>query len=130
MTEVVGQAGETGILFPEEALEALNVLRSNVVATQSATWSNLVYPLVAILNAAGIKQIDSTEVQQRHHLAAYGGAGGYPGNELREPITGWCEPISLLLLLAEATRRLLNDPSGENREHAERTLERAKAVFA
>jgi hypothetical protein len=64
----------------QEALETLNQLRSNIIATQSASWSNTVYPLVAILNAAGFELVDSTKEQQAEHLKAYGGAGGYPGH--------------------------------------------------
>lgn len=64
-----------------EALEALNALRSNIVGTQSASWSNTVYPLVAILNAAGLEQFDPSEEQLRQHMGCYGGAGGYPGRE-------------------------------------------------
>ena len=66
-------------LTPEEALAAINELRSNVVATQNAGWSNLMYPLVAILNAAGCEQFRSTEEQMAEHFNCYGGAGGYPG---------------------------------------------------
>ena len=70
------------MLTPDEALEAINTLRSNVIGTQSAGWSNTMYPLVAILNDAGFEYIKPTEEQIRHHLNCYGGAGGYPGNEL------------------------------------------------
>lgn len=72
-------------LTPEEALTALNALRSNVVATQNASWSNLMYPLVAILNDAGMELFKPTEEQLRLHRACYGGAGGYPGRERRVP---------------------------------------------
>jgi hypothetical protein len=37
------------------------------------------YPLVAILNAAGLEQLQPTDEQKREHLDCYGGAGGYPG---------------------------------------------------
>lgn len=66
-------------LTPDEALDALNELRSNVITTQNAGWSNLVYPLVAILNAAGRDVFTSSDEQIREHLNTYGGAGGYPG---------------------------------------------------
>ena len=72
-------------LTPGQALNALNELRSNMVATQSAGWSNLAYPLVAILNAAGLEQFESSDEQQVEHLACYCGAGGFPGH-LREPV--------------------------------------------
>lgn len=72
-------------LSNSEALEAINALRSNVVSTQSAGWSNLVYPLVAILDAAGMERADATKDQMAEHFATYGGAGGYPGHCLREP---------------------------------------------
>ena len=82
-------------LTHEEALHALNELRSNVVATQNASWSNMMYPLVAILNDAGFEQFDPTDEQQRSHVNCYGGAGGYPGYEQDEaPARGWVEPIS------------------------------------
>lgn len=67
-------------LSPEEALAALNELRSNIVATQTATWSNVAYPLVAILDAAGLERFEPTAEQREQHLSCYGGAGGYPGN--------------------------------------------------
>lgn len=66
-------------LTEREALAALNQLRSNLVATQSAGWSNLVYPLVAILDAAGFEQGEPTEAQEAEHFDCYGGAGGFPG---------------------------------------------------
>lgn len=61
-------------------LEELNELRSNVVRTQSATWSNAFYPLVAILDAAGFELEDRTVEQCADHMAAYGGAGHTPRN--------------------------------------------------
>lgn len=66
-------------LTADEALDALNELRSNVITTQDASWSNLVYPLVAILNATGREVFTSSDEQAREHRIAYGGAGGYPG---------------------------------------------------
>lgn len=72
-------------LTAEEALQALNALRSNVVATQSATWSNMMYPVVAILDAAGLEQYESSQEQMAEHFDCYGGAGGYPGNQLSSP---------------------------------------------
>lgn len=62
-----------------QALDALNDLRSNIIATQNAGWSNAVYPLVAILNAAGYEQREPTSEEKRQHLDTYGGAGGFPG---------------------------------------------------
>jgi len=67
-------------LSPTEALEALNELRSNVITTQNAGWSNLVYPLVAILDAAGYKRFVSSPDQLKQHHSTYGGAGGFPGH--------------------------------------------------
>lgn len=71
------QAGEVEEL--KAALNEINELRSNIIATQSATWSNVSYPLVAILNRAGFELIkERTEDEKDAHLAAYGGAGGSP----------------------------------------------------
>jgi len=68
-------------LSPQDALDALNKLRSNIVATQNASWSNTAYPLVAILNAAGYELIeDVTDDQRTEHVKCYGGAGGWPGH--------------------------------------------------
>lgn len=67
-------------LTPDEALKALNELRSNVITSQNAGWSNLVYPLVAILDAAGYERFESTPEQIEQHRSTYGGAGGYPGH--------------------------------------------------
>lgn len=66
-------------LTPTEALIALNTLRSNIIATQKAGWSDTIYPLVAILNAAGWEQFEPTEEQIEQHRNTYGGAGGFPG---------------------------------------------------
>lgn len=66
-------------LSAEEALKAINELRSNVISTQTAGWSTLVYPLVAILDAAGYERFESNEEQIQQHLETYGGAGGFPG---------------------------------------------------
>lgn len=110
-------------LSPNEALEALNALRSNIVGTQRASWSNVAYPLVAILNAAGLEQFDPSEEQLRQHMDCYGGAGGYPGHELSEPDAGWCEPVGRLQLISEAARWFLDDPSEKNRGYLEARLE-------
>jgi hypothetical protein len=67
------------LLNAYEALNTINILRSNLITTQSAGWSNLVYPLVAILEDAGFGLFTPTEEQIKEHRAAYGGAGGYPG---------------------------------------------------
>jgi hypothetical protein len=72
-------------LTPEEAIEALNTLRSNMIATRNASWSNFIYPFVAILDAAGCELFEPTEDQIANHLFCYGGAGGFPGRELEEP---------------------------------------------
>jgi hypothetical protein len=69
---------DTPQLTVEEALERINRLRSNVVATQSASWSNMLYPLVAILDAAGLSVEGATDAQRAEHLACYGGAGHMP----------------------------------------------------
>lgn len=60
------------------AMEKLNRLRSNMVMTQSASWSNSMYPLVAILNEAGYEVEGATDEQRAEHLACYGGAGEMP----------------------------------------------------
>lgn len=65
-------------LSEHDALVALNYLRSNITATQRAGWSDTIYPLVAILNAAGFVDTPPTEEQKRERLATYGGAGKYP----------------------------------------------------
>lgn len=114
-----------GKLSPNEALEALNTLRSNIVGTQRGSWSNTMYPLVAILNAAGLEQFDPSEEQLRQHMDCYGGAGGYPGHELSEPDAGWCPPVGRLQLVSEAARWFLDDPSEKNRRVLEARLERA-----
>lgn len=68
------------MLTPEEALNAINQLRSNAVETQRASWSNMMYPIVAILDAAGYKLEEVTNDQIREYIGCYGGAGGYPGH--------------------------------------------------
>jgi len=73
MTDIVSQ------LTAEEALALINQLRNNVIATQNCSWSNMTYPLVAILSAAGYEYEEPTDAAQKQHLRCYGGAGGYPG---------------------------------------------------
>ncbi len=109
-------------LTPDEALAALNALRSNVIGTQSASWSNMIYPFVAILNAAGIKQFDPSPEQLRWHLDCYGGAGGFPGHERGEPSTEWREPVGRLQLVVEGVRQFLADPTDKNRDVMEARL--------
>lgn len=89
------RTGPVSTLSKEEALEALNELRSNVIATQNASWSNVAYPLVAILNAAGYELFESTTEQRHQHVACYGGAGGFPGRLRGEPQKqpGWRRSI-------------------------------------
>lgn len=107
-------------LSPQEALDALNELRSNMVSTQSASWSNMCYPIVAILNAAGMVQFDSTPEQMEQHAHCYGGAGGYPGRlQDHHQITGkppWCKPVGELEFLKVAARRVVGEPSKRNLE--------------
>ena len=43
------------------ALEKLNAIRDQAVRTQRASWSSLVYPLVAILNEASIRSTVTDE---------------------------------------------------------------------
>lgn len=109
-------------LTEAKALAALNALRSNVVGTQSASWSNTMYPFVAILNAAGLVQVDPSEDDLRQHMDCYGGAGGYPGHILREPKPGWCKPVGRLEHVTTAARRFLEDPSERNRQILETVL--------
>lgn len=76
------------LLTEREALEAINELRSNIIATQYASWSNVAYPLVAILNAAGFELEKEPGVDKvAQHFDCYGGAGGYPGHLNGEPST-------------------------------------------
>jgi hypothetical protein len=64
----------------QTVVDEINQLRSNVIATQNASWSNMMYPLVAILDGADIDLItDVSDEQKRQHLLCYGGAGGTPG---------------------------------------------------
>jgi hypothetical protein len=67
------------------AMAKLNRLRSNIVATQSASWSNAMYPMVAILNEAGYEVEGATEGQEQEHLHCYGGAGGMPADLIHTP---------------------------------------------
>lgn len=66
----------------EAVLDEINQLRSNVTATQSASWSNMLYPLVAILNRAGyVDGSDDVTVERAAaHLTCYGGAGNSPNH--------------------------------------------------
>jgi hypothetical protein len=73
------------MITADEALAAINELRSNIVGTQSASWSNTMYPLVAILDAAGMEVFEPSVDQMAEHISCYGGAGGYPGMLRAEP---------------------------------------------
>lgn len=49
----------------------------------------MMYPLVAILNEAGLELIEEvSEEEKEEHLNCYGGAGGWPGNEKPCPTCG------------------------------------------
>lgn len=111
----------------KETLEALNALRSNVVGTQRAGWSNTIYPLVAILNAVGFEQFNPTEEEMRQHLDCYGGAGGYPGHILREPDETWCEPVGLLQSLTKSIKRYFEEPTDKHKENVAYWLGRIDA---
>lgn len=112
------------VLALTDVLRTLNELRSNIIGTQSSTWSNTLYPFVAILNDAGLEQFDPTEDQMRQHMDCYGGAGGYPGNILREPPEDYCRPYGKLQDLQRAVRRFLADPSDKNRGFLTNVVER------
>jgi hypothetical protein len=98
-----------------EAMDAINTLRSEVIATQNAGWSTTIYPLVAILNAAGYEQFDPTEKQIDEYLDCHGGAGGYPGNPKREaPSSNWKNPVSKMQHMAKVIRNYLEEPTEHN----------------
>lgn len=60
------------------ALEKINRIRNIVTGTQSATWSNSVYPMVAALNEAGL-EADPKALEAAEKGLAYG-----PGCVLEE----------------------------------------------
>lgn len=106
-----------------EAMEAINTLRSEVIATQNAGWSSTIYPLVAILNAAGYEQFDPTKQQIDEYLDCHGGAGGYPGHVLREaPARGWQNPVGRMEHLVKVVRKYWDDPTDRNREIVDNVL--------
>lgn len=96
LPDLIASARRAGELEAENerlrtALIKLNRLRSNVVATQNASWSNMMYPLVAILDEAGYGVQGATEEQKKEHLACYGGAGKTPrllDESVRQPWNG------------------------------------------
>lgn len=98
-----------------EAMEAINTLRSEVIATQNAGWSTTIYPLVAILNDAGYEQFDPTAEQIDEYLGCHGGAGGYPGKLKREIRNQrWENPVSKMQHMMKVFRDYLEDPSEKN----------------
>lgn len=52
-----------GPITPEEALEGINKIRNSIVGLQTINWSEHIYPLVSLLERAGIE------------------GGGYPQNK-------------------------------------------------
>lgn len=108
------------------AMEAINTLRSEVIATQSAGWSETIYPLVAILDAAGYKQFDPTEQQLNEYKDCHGGAGGYPGHVKREAPQAYRNPVSLMQHMINCMKRFLADPSERNREVMENVISNAE----
>jgi hypothetical protein len=108
----------------KEAMEALNTLRSEVIATQYAGWSNTIYPFVAILNAAGYEQFDPTKKQIDEYLDCHGGAGGYPGH-LNGPVsdTSWKNPVSKMQHMAKIMRKYLENPTDDNLKVVHNVLE-------
>lgn len=105
--------GETRQLTDREALDLLNRVRSNIIATQSASWSNAAYPLVAILNAAGYELMGATDGQREEHVGCYGGAGGWPKLMAETPV-----PEDLLR--STGLRREGRENDGTLMIHAER----------
>lgn len=98
------------------AMTKINRLRSNITCTQSASWSNAAYPLVAILNEAGYEQEGATEAQMQEHLACYGGAGRTPRLLDHTPA-----PESLTMWLRDQRIEQKDHPmSGSVQIHAER----------
>lgn len=112
-----------------EALEALNQLRCNIVGTQSATWSNVAYPLVAILDAAGYELHEPTEEQMHDHLRTYGGAGGYPGKPIGSGRHDWnVRLVGARENLVRQVKKYLADPTERHRGYLEKAIERAEEV--
>lgn len=116
-------------LSEHEALVIINKLRCNVIGTQNAGWSNLMYPLVAVLDLAGFSLEEPTQEQMKEHLATYGGGGGYPGHCLREALPNWNNRlVGSRENLVEMSKRFLDDPSEQNRGYLEKAIERAEEV--
>ena len=80
-------------LSPLGLAVALNQLRSNMVATQAASWPNMCYPIVAMLEDTGFRLTEPSKEQKQEHLDCYGGAGGYPGKLKRPPVNPAPHPI-------------------------------------
>lgn len=116
-------------LSEHDALVALNQLRCNIVGTQSASWSNVAYPLVAILNDAGFELHEPTQDQMHEHLSTYGGAGGYPGNPKKSRRHDWNNRlVGARENLVRVTRKYLENPTEKNRGYLENALKRAEEV--
>lgn len=106
------------------AITKLNRLRSNVVCTQNASWSNQMYPFVAILNEAGYEQEGATEAQMQEHLACYGGAGKTPQLLDHTPA-----PESMLEWLRDRGKDDDHPMSGSVQIHAERWRQQEEEHF-
>lgn len=52
-----------GPISAEEALERINRIRNSIVGAQAINWSEHIYPLVAILNRAGLEGLPYPEAK-------------------------------------------------------------------
>lgn len=53
-----------GPISEREALEGINKIRNSIVGLQSINWSEHIYPLVSLLNRAGLKGLDYPEAKE------------------------------------------------------------------
>lgn len=52
-----------GPITPEEALEGINKIRNSIVGLQTINWSEHIYPLVSLLNRAGLEGMPYPEAK-------------------------------------------------------------------
>jgi hypothetical protein len=62
--DVFEPEGEDEPLSAEEALAGINLIRNSIVGAQAINWSEHIYPLVALLNRAGMQGLPYPEAKK------------------------------------------------------------------
>jgi hypothetical protein len=93
-----------GPISEREALEGINKIRNSIVGLQNINWSEHIYPLVSLLNRAGLEGLDYPEakanygtcLEQRNEAVAL----------LKEITGGWNQKSETVLKIRALLKRI------------------------